>query len=73
MSSLFVTLLATFFIIIVCVSLLGISMLLTGRSRLRIGMCGRTPTKKQSKDRGCGTQYTCGLCGRGNDDNEEEK
>ena len=73
MSTLFATLLITFVIIIICVSLLGISMLLTGKSRLRVGMCGRVPTKKRGKDAGCGTEYSCGLCGRGNDDNKEEK
>lgn len=72
MSTFSITLLVTFAIIIICLSLLGISMLLTGKSRLRVGMCGRVPTKKRGKDSGCGNEYTCGLCGKGNDEQEEK-
>jgi hypothetical protein len=72
MSTIFATLIIAFIIFALCVALLGISRLITGKSRLRIGMCGRIPIKKKDKDSGCGTQYTCGLCSKGEAENKEE-
>ena len=41
------------------IALLGISWLITGKSKLQPGACGRDPTKKRD-DSPCGT--TCHLC-----------
>lgn len=54
------TLSAAFVVIVIAVLLLGIGWLLTGKSKLRGGMCGRTPTQTK----GCGTDQTCGICGK---------
>lgn len=62
MSTLMVTLLLTFVFISVALTLLGISWLITGKSRIRLGMCGRVPTQKQDPKKGCGTQTTCPIC-----------
>jgi len=62
MSSLLVTLLTAFVLIILCVSLLGVGLLITGKSKLRAGMCGRAPKKKQERDGQCDAEYGCHLC-----------
>ncbi len=72
MSTTFFTLAAAFVVIVLCAALLGISLLFTGKSRLRIGMCGRVPTKKKNDKEGCGTKYTCGLCSKGERIDEEK-
>jgi hypothetical protein len=72
MSTLVVTLIIAFIIILLCISLLGISMLITGKSKFRLGMCGRIPSKKKGKDSGCGTEYTCGLCSRDEAEKKEK-
>lgn len=45
-------------IVLAAVALLGISWLLTGKSSLQPGACGRDPTKKR-RDEECGS---CQLC-----------
>jgi len=62
MSTLMVTLLLTFVFMSVALALLGISWLITGKSRIRLGMCGRVPTQEQDPKKGCGTQTTCSIC-----------
>lgn len=69
MSNIIVTVSAAFVIIILCLFMLGIGWFLTGKAKLRLGMCGRTPTLKKDKSKGCGTDPQCPLCG-GSDDKD---
>jgi len=71
MKTALVTFILTFAIIFIALCMLGISWLLTGKSRLRVGMCGRTPTQKRDAKNGCGKDITCGLCGRDGKDEFE--
>lgn len=61
MSTLFLTLAIAFVVVVIALALLGISWLLTGKSKIRPGACGRDPTKKQEDD-SCGTTTNCHLC-----------
>lgn len=61
MGTLFSTVLAAFFIFGAGIALLAIGWLITGRSRLQPGACGRDPTKKRD-DKDCGTGVRCDLC-----------
>ena len=60
-------------------ALIGIGYLITGKSRILPGACGRVPQKK--RDKGCGgNEMTCDLCktdadnesGKTDDDNESK-
>lgn len=73
MTTLIITLALTFSLIIIALLLLGISWVFTGKSRLHVGMCGRIPTQKRSKDAGCGTSVTCALCGKKDEPEPKEK
>lgn len=59
MSTLGVTLLLAIVIILIAVALLGIGWLITGKSKLQPGACGRDPTKKRDES-SCAT--SCMLC-----------
>jgi len=59
MSTLILTIILACAIVLGAMALLGISWLLTGKSKLQPGACGRDPTKKRD-DSACGT--TCHLC-----------
>lgn len=61
MSTITLTIIIAFFLVILALAALGISWLLTGKSTLRPGACGRDPTKKRD-DETCGTETTCTLC-----------
>ncbi|CCB85988.1 MULTISPECIES: hypothetical protein [Parachlamydia] len=67
MSDFTTTLIIAFFAIIVALLLLGLGWLLTGKSKIKPGSCGRDPTQK--KDNECGDQFSCTLC----DKNDEKK
>lgn len=61
MSTLVLTLLIAFVLILIAIGLLAISWLLTGKSRIIPGACGRDPTKNRNKD--CdGEDISCILC-----------
>lgn len=62
MSTLFLTLIIACVVCLIAVGLLGVSWLLTGKSSLRAGACGRDPTKKKSSGEGCGNNFSCDLC-----------
>lgn len=62
MNTLLLTVAIAFVIVVFAVGLLGIGWLLTGKSKIRGGTCGRDPTKKKSEDKGCGTSVSCDLC-----------
>ncbi len=51
-------------VIVVLIAIAGISIgwLITGKSKVRLGMCGRDPTAKRSDKEGCGTEISCSLC-----------
>lgn len=67
MSTLLLTLALAFVFIVIAIALLAMSWLITGKSKMRPGACGRDPTKKQEKDDSCGTDSSCGLCKKGED------
>ena len=58
MSNLFLTLVIAFVIIVMAIACLAIGWLITGKTRIERGACGRDPTQK--KDDSC--QSTCSLC-----------
>jgi hypothetical protein len=60
MSELLVTLALAFGVVVVALAMLGISWLITGKSKLRPGACGRDPNKKRDDE--CGTEADCQLC-----------
>lgn len=62
MSTLLLTLTLAFVIIAIAIALLAISWLITGKSKIRPGACGRDPTKKQEKTDECGTDVSCIVC-----------
>lgn len=54
------TLLIAFIVTMVAACLLGLGLILTGKSKVKLGSCGRDPNKKQNDD--CGTDVSCTLC-----------
>lgn len=62
MSTLLLTLAIAFVIVVIAVGLLGIGWLVTGKSRMQPGACGRDPHKKRSDAEGCGSTAHCQLC-----------
>lgn len=61
MSTLLTTLVIAFVIVVLACGLLGIGLLLTGKSKIKAGACGKDPTKKQDESEECGTSR-CSLC-----------
>jgi hypothetical protein len=61
MDALFITLGIAFTCILVAVAMLGVSWLITGKSSLKPGSCGRDPHKKRDSEE-CGKSASCGLC-----------
>lgn len=64
------TITAAFILIGGALALIGIGYMLTGKSKIQPGSCGRAPSQK--KDENCGNDVTCELC-KPNSDNEDEK
>jgi hypothetical protein len=62
MSSLFLTLVLSFVIVILALIFLGIGLLMTGKSKIQPGACGRDPTKNRDQTEGCGSNISCQLC-----------
>jgi hypothetical protein len=61
MSTVLFTIIAAFFLVLTAVGLLGIGWLLTGKSKIKPGACGRDPHKMRDED--CSSdQVSCGLC-----------
>lgn len=65
MKTLLITLAIAFGAILLSLAFLGISSLLTGKSRFRLGMCGRVPGKKRKSRTECDNEGPCQLCGKG--------
>ena len=61
MSTLLVTLVLSFIIVLFALCALAIGWLITGKSKIKGGTCGRVPKKKEEVD-GCGTDISCDLC-----------
>jgi hypothetical protein len=70
MSTVLLTLGIAFIIVMFAMSLLGISWLLTGKSRIQPGACGKDPTKKKTDS--CGTSAHCQLCDKHPDKEKKE-
>lgn len=64
MSTLITTIILALIIVIICLGFLGLGALLTGKSKIKLGSCGRDPTKKD-----CGEKKSCGVC----EDDEHKK
>lgn len=62
MDNLISTVLVAFVIFGAAIALMAIGWLISGRSRLVPGACGRDPTKKKGEKEGCGTGVRCDLC-----------
>lgn len=59
MSTIFLTILLAFFLVLIAIGFLAISWLITGKSKIRPGACGRDPTKdKECLDK----TISCSLC-----------
>lgn len=58
MPNLFLTLVIAFVVIVLAIACLAIGWLITGKTKLERGACGRDPTHK--KDESC--QSSCDLC-----------
>jgi hypothetical protein len=68
MTTLLLTLTIAFIVVVIAIALLGVSWLIKGKSTLRAGSCGRDPTKKSDKTDSCGTDVSCQLCNKPNDE-----
>jgi len=68
MNSLLLTVAIAFFVVIIAIALLGVGWLLTGKSKMQPGACGRDPNKQRKEKEGCGTTVSCQLC-----DNPDKK
>lgn len=71
MENLITTFLFVLFLLLACVCLLGIGRLLTGKSRLRTGMCGKIPKKPGEKSSCDERREGCSLCGTDTRDSED--
>ena len=60
MSSVLLTMLLASIVVLLAIASLGIGWLLTGKSKIQPGACGRNP--RLSKDKECGTRSSCSLC-----------
>lgn len=70
MSQLLITLGIAFALITLGILLMGIGWVITGKSKLKGGMCGRAPSKKNDPETECNRQTGCGICGK-QDDNQK--
>lgn len=66
MSTLFITLIIAFVLVVLAIASLSVGWLFSGKSRIVRGACGMDPNKVKQK--GCGTEIKCELC---EDDKEE--
>lgn len=72
MLSLLSTLILAFAVVTIAFILLAIGWLLTGKSKIHPGACGKDPTKS-SNDKSCGTKISCLLCKKTEEKKDEEK
>jgi hypothetical protein len=62
MSNLLTTIGLAVIVVLIAIGVISIGWILTGKSRVRLGMCGRDPTVKRTDEEGCGTGISCDLC-----------
>ena len=60
MGDVWTTIVITAIVILLAVAGLAIGLILTGKSKLRVGRCGWDPNKK--RDTNCGKKIQCPLC-----------
>ncbi len=63
MPTIILTIIIAFVIVLIAIGLLAIGWLVTGKSKIIAGACGRDPTK--NRDENCSTDpanISCGLC-----------
>ncbi|MBS4163169.1 Uncharacterized protein PRO82_000467 [Candidatus Protochlamydia amoebophila] len=60
MSNLFVTLVIAFVVIVIAIACLAIGWLITGKTKIERGACGRDPHQKREDT--CGSVLSCDLC-----------
>jgi hypothetical protein len=72
MSTLLLTLVIAFIVMIFAIATLAIGWFLTGKISLRAGACGRDPHKKRDSQGGCGTSSTCSLCEKPSEDPQDK-
>lgn len=72
MSPLITTILITTVLFFTAFIFLGISWFLTGKSRFRVGMCGKIPQQKKDRKKGCGETNFCPLCNGQKEEKEED-
>ena len=58
--NLFLTLVIAFVLIVLAIASLAIGWLITGRTKIERGACGRDPHRKRDEE--CGTSLKCDLC-----------
>jgi hypothetical protein len=59
-SNLFVTLVIAFVVIVIAIACLAIGWLITGKTKIERGACGRDPYQK--RDDSCESTQSCDLC-----------
>lgn len=62
MTSLFTTAFLAIIVVLIAMAVIAIGWLITGKSRVRLGMCGRDPTAKRDDKEGCGKDISCSIC-----------
>lgn len=60
MPDLFLLLMIAFIVIILAIACLAIGWLITGKTKIERGACGRDPTQKRGES--CSTTTSCDLC-----------
>lgn len=68
MSLFILTLISAFVVVVLAFLCMAIGWLITGKSKIKGGMCGRDPTKKK-ESKSCGDDVRCDLC----EDDDEKK
>ncbi|MBA3958146.1 MAG: hypothetical protein H0X51_07125 [Parachlamydiaceae bacterium] len=71
MSTLLITISIAFVFVLIGVAALAISWLITGKSNIHAGACGRAPSKKRNKD--CGSNASCSLCEKPDDKKKDSQ
>lgn len=62
MSNLFLTLVIAFVVIVIAIACLAVGWLITGKTKIERGSCGRAPGAKREEEEGCGTTTSCHIC-----------
>lgn len=71
MDTLTLTIILAFIIVLLAILALSIGWLLTGKSKIQGGSCGRAPRTNKNKD--CGINYSCDICEKPKEPNTTKK